>query len=377
MHAIANGQLSVTTRLESHLALCLTCRNCETVCPANVNYGRLIDQGRALIEARRARPLTQRLMRWIVMDQLLARPRRLRSFANLLRLYQRSGLQWSLRKTRLLALLGLSHWEAKLPPLPAQTKWRPVYPGRAPKRGDVGLFVGCVTNIADRQTLMAAIRVLNTLGYDVHIPPQQACCGALHQHGGEPTKAAKLMQQNVAAFDTDRLDAIVSIASGCGAMLSEYHQCLPGNPRAQIFASKSEDISHFLVDCEWPKEVSLAPLPIRVAVHDPCTMRNVLQKVHAPYHLLEKIPAVQLCPLRENNLCCGAAGTYLLTQPEMAKKLRASKLESLKQIVPEVLVTSNIGCALHLVDGIRTTDLKVEVLHPVVLIERQLRINSI
>ncbi len=375
MHAIANGQLSVTTRLESHLALCLTCRNCETVCPANVNYGRLIDQGRALVEARRARPLTQRLMRWLVMDQLLARPRRLHTLANLLRLYQRSGLQWSLRKTRLLALLGLSKLEAKLPPLPAQTKWRPVYPGRAPKRGDVGLFVGCVSNVVDRQTLTAAIRVLNMLGYDVHIPPRQTCCGALHQHSGELTKAATLMQQNVAAFDTDRLDAIVSIASGCGAMLSEYHQCLPDNSGAQIFVSKTQDICHFLVNCEWPREKSLAPLAMRVAVHDPCTMKNVLQKTHAPYHLLEKIPAVQLCPLGENNLCCGAAGTYLLTQSEMAEKLRANKLESLRQILPEILVTSNIGCALHLLDGIGTTDLKVEVLHPVVLIERQLRID--
>ncbi|MFQ5759925.1 MAG: heterodisulfide reductase-related iron-sulfur binding cluster, partial [Acidiferrobacterales bacterium] len=91
---------------------------------------------------------------------------------------------------------------------------------------------------------------------------------------------------------------------------------------------------------------------------------------------LEKIPAVQLCPLPENNLCCGAAGTYFLTQTTMAEELRTSKLEALKQIVPEVLVTSNIGCALHLVNGIRKIDLNVEVLHPVVLIERQLRINN-
>ena len=138
-----------------------------------VNYGQLIDHGRALIEARRARPLAQRLIRKIAMDTLIARPRHLRAIAHVLRLYQRSGLQWSLRKMRLLALLGLSQWDAKLPLLPAQTKWRPVYPGRAPKRGDVGLFIGCVTSIADGQTLMAATRVLNELGYDVHIQPTQ------------------------------------------------------------------------------------------------------------------------------------------------------------------------------------------------------------
>lgn len=373
---MAAGNLALTERLESHLALCLTCRNCEAVCPAKVNYGRLIDYGRALIEARRPRPFRQRLIRKIAMDKLMAQPRRLRKLASVLRFYQRSGLQWCLRKARLLTLLGLSQWEAELPPLPTQTKWRSVYPGRAPKQGDVGLFIGCVASVADRQTLMAAIRVLNALGYDVHVPPQQACCGALHQHSGGLTKAAALMQQNVAAFDTDRLDAIISVASGCGAMLSEYNDCLQADPRAQIFASKTQDISHFLGDCQWPKEVSLAPLATRVAVHDPCTLRNVLQKGHAPYHLLEKIPAVQLCPLPENNLCCGAAGTYFLTQTEMAEELRANKLEALKQIVPEVLVTSNIGCALHLLNGIRKIDLNVEVLHPVVLIERQLRVGT-
>jgi glycolate oxidase iron-sulfur subunit len=376
MHAMAAGNLALTERLESHLALCLTCRNCETVCPAKVNYGRLIDYGRALIEARRTRPLTQRLIREIAMDKLMARPQRLRKLASVMRFYQRSGLQWSLRKTRLLALLGLSQWDAKLPPLPAQTRWRSVYPGRAPKRGDVGLFIGCVTSIADGQTLMAAIRVLNALGYDVHIPPHQTCCGALHQHSGELTKATALMQQNIAAFDTGRLDAIISIASGCGAMLLEYNDYLQDDSRAQVFASKTQDISHFLDDREWPKEVSLAPLAARIAVHDPCTLKNVLPKVRAPYHLLEKIPAVQLCALPENNLCCGAAGTYFLTQTKMAEELRASKLETLKQIVPEVLVTSNIGCALHLVNGIRKIDLNVEVLHPVVLIERQLRVGT-
>jgi glycolate oxidase iron-sulfur subunit len=376
MHAMADGNLALTERLESHLALCLTCRNCEAVCPAKVNYGRLIDHGRALIEARRARPLTQRLIRKIAMDKLMVQPRQLRKLAGVLRFYQRSGLQWALRKTRLLALLGLSQWDTALPPLPAQTKWRSVYPGRAPKRGDVGLFIGCVTSIADRHTLMAAIRVLNALGYDVHIPPHQACCGALHQHTGELTKAAALMQQNVAAFDTDRLDAIISTASGCGAMLSEYNDCLRDDPRARIFASKTQDISHFLADYEWPKEVSLAPLPARIAVHDPCTLNNVLRHGDKPYRLLEKIPAVQLCPLPENDLCCGAAGTYFLTQTEMAEELRTNKLEALKQIVPEVLVTSNIGCALHLVNGIRKIDLNVEVLHPIVLIERQLRVGT-
>lgn len=376
MRALARGDLPLTARLESHLALCLACRNCENVCPANVGYGRLIDSGRAFIEANRSRSFAERILRKMTMDGLIARPRNLRLLANVLRVYQKSGLQRFFRAARLLRLFGLAQWDSQLPLIPPQPAWRQSYPAQAPRRGGVGLFTGCVTGIVDRQTLLAAIYILNRLGYDVHVPHGQVCCGALHQHNGELETAVVLMRRNIDAFAADPLHAIISTASGCGAMLAEYVDCLPDDARAAAFSTRVRDISRFLLDCEWPAELQPAPLDARIAVHDPCTLTNVLRAQDHAYRLLESIPGTGIYPLPENNLCCGAAGVYFLTQPNMAKSLRAHKLKTLKQLVPDILVTSNIGCALHLAHGIEEAGLNIEVIHPIVLIERQLRAAS-
>lgn len=376
LRALARDDLPLTPQLESHLDLCLTCRNCERVCPANVAYGRLIDSGRAFIEARRPRPFVERLLRKLTMNMLIAKPSNLRRFAQMLRLYQKSGLQRFLRIIYLLRLFGLDRWDRQLPPIPPQPAWRESYPAQAPRRGCVALFIGCVTGITDRPTLLAAIHILNRLGYDVHVPRGQVCCGALHQHGGEAKTAASLMQRNIDVFDAERVDAIISTASGCGAMLAEYADCLPHESRVRAFSVKVRDISHFVCDSVWPADTRLAPSTACIAVHDPCTLSNVLHDERYIYRLLERIPGVEVYPLPDNNLCCGAAGAYVLTQAKMANRLRANKLQALTQCAPDVITTSNIGCALHLQHGIREIGLNIEVLHPIVLIQRQLQAAS-
>ncbi len=373
MRAVASGDLPVSTRLESHLSLCLACRNCENVCPADVNYGQLIDNARALIETRRPRPLLQRLLRSLAMDQLLTRPHNLRRLAYVLRFYQTSGLQRLARASRLLRMLKLEQWEKQLPPISRQVPWQPRYPAQSPRQGRVGLLTGCVTSMVDRQTLIDTIRVLTTIGYDVHVPRRQVCCGAIHQHGGEPKKAAALMRRNIEAFEPDRLDAIVSIASGCAATLAEYRDCLPEDAGAHDFSAKAGEISDFLARAAWPTAVQCAPLPMRAAVHDPCTLTNVLHANCQPYRLLGRIPGLELWPLPGNDLCCGAAGVYFLTHPKMARNLRAPKLSSLVRSPADVVVTTNIGCALHLGQGLRAAHLDIEVVHPVTLIAKQLQ----
>ncbi|MEE9559893.1 MAG: heterodisulfide reductase-related iron-sulfur binding cluster [Acidiferrobacterales bacterium] len=374
MRAIAGGDLPVTARLESHLSLCLDCRSCENVCPANVRYGQLIDSARALIETRRPRPRVQDLLRRLLMDQLLARPRNLRLLARALRFYQVSGLQRCARATHLPGLLGLEQWEAQLPPLSRQVPWQQQYPAQAPRRGRVGLLTGCISGIVDHDTLTATIRVLTTIGFDVHVPSRQVCCGALHQHGGEPKKAAALMRRNIEAFGAAELDAIVSTASGCAATLAEYGVYLPDDAGARVFSAKAREVSDFLTGTDWPTTVHCAPLPIRVAVHDPCTLTNVLHANDEPYRLLQRIPALELRPLPENNLCCGAAGVYFLTHSQMAHDLRAPKLASLAQWAPDAVVTTNIGCALHLGQGMRTINPDIKIVHPVILIAKQLQV---
>ncbi len=279
-----------------------------------------------------------------------------------------------MRRSRLLKLIGLETAEQNLPPLPRAEPLAPFYPANGRRRGAVALFTGCIARLTDQATLQATVRVLTLLGYDVHVPAVQGCCGALHQHGGELDMARDLMRVNLRAFGGLPVDAIVVTASGCAAMLREYSQWLDGE--APTFTAKVTDISAFLVRSDALDGMGFRPLRRRIAVHDPCTLANVLRQIDPVYALLRRIPEAEVFPLPENNLCCGAAGLYHLVQPEMAGRLRADKLAPLARLMPDILVTSNVGCAMYLAAGIREAAMHIEVTHPVVLIERQLQAAS-
>ena len=133
------------------------------------------------------------------------------------------------------------------------------------------------------------------------------------------------------------------------------------------------DINAFLDEIPWPSDLRPAPLAKKVAVHDPCSLTNVLRQAKAPYQLLARIPDLEIAALPDNRRCCGAAGNYMLTQPDIADRLRDDKLGVLRDMAADILVTSNPGCALHLRAGIRAAGLDIEVLHPVALLDRQLR----
>lgn len=374
MRALVHGELPLSDRLESHLDLCLVCRACEAACPVNVGYGRLIDSARAVIEANRDRRPRQRAVRRLGLDRLTATPDKLRRLGGLLHLYQRSGLQRLVRLSGLLELTGAAALEAQLPDIAASSRWQDFYPAHGTSRGEVALFTGCVAAVVDRATLEASIRTLNLLGYGVRLPRRQVCCGALYQHNGEPAKALALIRENLACFNLDGLDAIVYTASGCGAMLAEYARQPDADPDARAFVDKLRDINQFLAATAWPDGLHLTPLDKTVAVHDPCTLTNVLRLSDEPYRVLERIPQLRVVTLPENHICCGAAGTYHLAHPEMAGRLRADKLDHLRRIAPDSLVTTNIGCALYLAQGIKEAGLDIEVVHPIVLLARQLRV---
>jgi len=207
-----------------------------------------------------------------------------------LRLYQLSGLQRLLRSSRLLKMVGLARLESELPPIQPVRRWQTIYPARHKRKGRVALFTGCVTNLVDQDTLESAIRLLTHFGYEVLVPANQVCCGALHLHDGETVKADALMRQNIAAFEVDKVDAIISTASGCGAMLAEYGSIHSQESIARHFSSKVMDINQFLSEKPWPDEISLVPLKKRIALHDPCSLVNALHQQQPPYTLLKKIP---------------------------------------------------------------------------------------
>ncbi|MDP2827321.1 MAG: (Fe-S)-binding protein [Sulfuricellaceae bacterium] len=361
MVGLLEGRLPSSPELLHHLDLCLGCRACEQACPSKVAYGRLADGMRDWMS-----PVQPRLRKVLFVS--VRSPRLLSGGAGLLRFYQRSGAQKLARRSGLLDRLGLAAIEAQLPAHHHAAPTTGLHLPAGTPHGTVGLFLGCVARIFDAQTLNAALFVLNRLGYAVDIPAHQGCCGALHQHNGDLGTADILRQVNLNAFAGRILSAIVHAASGCAASLAEYQPPL----NAPIM-----DISTFLDQAEgWPS-VSIAPLDSAVSVHESCASRNVLHDSQSAYSLLARIPNLVIGALAGNDQCCGAAGSYALTQPKMAGLLLRDKIEAVKTGTvshgrTRIIVTSNPGCALHMAAGFRAEGMDVEVMHPVTLLAKQM-----
>lgn len=375
MQALAEERLPAAGRLAYHLDRCLACRACERACPSGVSYGPLIDSARALLEQQSpSRRSGSRLQAGLLAWTAGGRGRR-RAAVRLLRLYRASGLRRMMRASGLLARLPrLARMDDLLPGrTPAPDTRRDYYPPVGEPRGQVALFTGCVTDLLDPAVLDASIRLLRLAGYGVHLPPAQGCCGALHLHAGDLDRAAALARRNLSAFNALPVDAVLYTASGCGATLREYPATpgpAGGGPGA--FTAPVIDVTYFLAGIEWPEPCSPAPLAQRAAVQDACLQRNVLRDTTPPYRLLARIPALETVALPGNERCCGAAGAYMLEQPELSDALRADKLEALRECGAGLLVSSNIGCATHLAAGLRAAGSAVEVVHPVVLLARQI-----
>ncbi|WP_124946143.1 (Fe-S)-binding protein [Sulfurirhabdus autotrophica] len=368
MKGVLENRLSLSERFIQHIDLCMTCRACENACPSKVEYGRAVDGVRQLIKQKRPNPSGAK--RYRALSSVVNNPFKLRSFGRAIRLYQQSGLQYLLRKSSLLQRFGLAGLEAELPELPEIHNWKEIYPALGSMRAEVGLFLGCVARLTDVEVLNASVFVLNRLGYTVHVPKQQGCCGAMHQHAGFSDESTKSAKQNSKAFEGLKLSAVISVASGCGAMLSEYNHLI--SVEGADIATKVMDVSAFLSQAEGWEGITLDSLDTKIRVQDPCTLRNVLHAEKSVYTLLGRIPLAEIEPLEGNDQCCGAAGLYHLQQPEMAGLLRDDKLNALRQCDTTYLATSNVGCALWLAQGLRSQGMQIEVIHPVTLLARQM-----
>jgi glycolate oxidase iron-sulfur subunit len=216
----------------------------------------------------------------------------------------------------------------------------------------VYLFLGCASSILESDVLAASVFVLNQLGYTVHVPHDQTCCGGLHQQAGASAEALDTI--NLQAFSQSPEAPVLCIASGCGARLLD------------LMPQRFQDINAFLANADW-RETELQALPAKVAVQDPCSLRNMLRAEAAPYRLLKLIPQLEVVALPGNTQCCGGAGAYMLTQPEMASRLRDDKVSAIDKVQPDYVATANIGCALHIARGTRT-----RIVHPVTLLARQM-----
>lgn len=370
MSAVMDGVLPANRHFMAHLDQCLTCRACESVCPNNVAYGRLAWHVRNSVEFLRHRTPLVRFMRWVALDGVVSSKGR-GVAARVLRLWEVLGGRSLLRLMgRFRILARLSRWSEQLPSHIAVSSWRASYPPVGQERFKVALFLGCVARALDDETLRATVYVLNRLGCRVDVPDGQNCCGALHLGQGDLDKAKALALGNMEAFSATNWDAVIVTATGCGAVLREYPQ-LAGE-KARQFSTGVAEIGEFLSAEDVWRGVEVQPLHEKIAVHEPCSLRNVLHGQSALYRLLSRIPGAELMELSGNDQCCGAGGAYQFSQPEMSALLLADKVDAMKESGVRIIASSNFGCAQHLASGARQARLAVEVVHPVVLLARQM-----
>jgi len=373
MQGLAEGRLQVDSGLLSHLDRCLGCQACEKVCPSEVQYGQLMDCSRDLLAARR--PWLARLKRSTALH-LVSRPTLWRHGWRLLRFYQLSGVQALLRRSGLLRLIGLRRLDALLPdikPLPTAlvAVSNSVEDEAQPSRPRVGLFTGCMEDVVSDTLRQDALRLLRQAGYSVLIPEGQACCGALHQHNGDIATARKLAGKNCQAFHRANLDTVVYLSSGCGVTFNDYPALTRPAQGGDSTNIDFVEMIQFLSNTAALRPEHFRPMATTVAWLSPCSQRHVTGGQKASRQLLDCIPDMTVIEL--NNDCCGAAGSYMLTQPALSMTLRDEVLDSLQHHAVSHLLTANVGCALHLGNGLRQRGLDIEIMHPLTLLARQLK----
>lgn len=365
IQALARGELVADPHLVSHLNSCLVCRACEDMCPSRVPYARLIEAARAELFARNPRqamPLTSWFMR---------RFTRSRNFRRLvytgLNLWQRCAGRHIPTPMDGQHLKGLRRLHSFIPSLQKTPLIGMENHFSGTDTKVVQLFTGCAGEVFARETLANARAILERLGFHVYVPHGQTCCGALPLHAGNESGARLLIRQNIQAFRPDL--PIISIASGCTATLKDAGSWYGSD--AAALSRVSEDICSFLARMGGPS-LPLRRASLRIAVHTPCTLQHVLHADSSVSQLLACIPGVELFELTSNNHCCGAAGRYMFDNPTMADTLVSDKISALHDKKPDLLISSNIGCTLHIQAAMRRAGLSLEVLHPVDLLARQL-----
>ena len=334
-----------------HVDRCLSCLSCMTTCPSGVHYMHLVDHARAYIEATYKRPWAERTLRGLL-GVLLPRPglfrisllaaRAARPLAGLIPTRTMLG-----RRLRAMLRLAPSHI-----PAPAASDRPGVYPALGPRKARVVLMAGCAQRVLDPDINEATIRLLTRLGVEVVVPSKAGCCGSLSHHMGHHDDAISYARANIAAWSAEHeaggLDAIIINTSGCGTAIKDYgfmFRTEPDHAQAETVAGLALDVTEFLARIGY-QPTRDAP-GLTVAYHSACSLQHGQRITSEPKTLLAKA-GFRVVEPAEGHLCCGSAGTYNLLQPDIAQRLRARKLDSLRATRPDLIAAGNIGCITQL-----------------------------
>ena len=385
MRSIADGDLEVTKVFGEEMYFCLGCLACETACPAGVDYARRFEEARADIERAGVLQNARRnVVRAFALRFVFTRPLVLRALGRVLRWYQASGAEWLVRRLRLTALLprDLRELEPLTPRVQREFSDALIGGVEVPEepRHRVGMLTGCVQDLVYPHVNRDTVDVLLANGCEVVTPGAQHCCGSLHAHNGELELAREMARRNIDAFDLGAVDAIITNAAGCGSHLKKYGELLADDPRyaarARVWAAKLKDIHEWLVEIGItpPAGAGEAPaLQTAATYHEACHLCHGQKITRAPRQVLGRVPGLRLVEMAEATWCCGSAGIYNITQPEMSQRLLARKLANIAQTGASVVASANPGCNVQLEAGARARGLALEIVHPVTLLARAYR----
>lgn len=372
MNLLSQGLIDpADPQLRLHIYRCLDCRACETACPSGVQYGRLLEATRSTIPPAGA---AEAISRRVLLNGVLGSPRLLALAGAGARLYQRWGFQGLVRAGRGLRLAPfLQRMESMLPRLSGEVVPPPLpafVPAVGERRCRVALLTGCVAAQFFPGTNRSTVAVLAANGCDVFIPPGQRCCGALQNHAGDRATALAMARHNIDVFEHTGADYVVTNAAGCGSMMKEYGELLRRDPafaeRARSFSERVRDVTELLADL--PLRAPSKSLPLRVTYQDACHLLHGQKVREAPRRVLATIPGLQLVEMVESDWCCGSAGIYNITQPELSEKILAWKMANIAAVEPDVVLVANPGCLLQIEHGLRERGIPARAAHPVDLL---------
>lgn len=362
MRAIADGKLEIDEESVKSIDSCLGCRACETACPSGVQYGSLLEDTRDHIEATHKRSVVQTALRRIFIEKIFPHPWRLRLALIPAMIAKGLGLR------AIMPQFAKDALDLVPDDLASGSTDEPLQPSEA--NGTVQMIRGCVMPVMFQGTNANTIRLANAAGYKVNQPAGQSCCGALHAHSGQLEEARRLARKNIDAFESTPSDIILINAAGCGSTLKEYGHLLKDDPeyadRAQVFSAKVKDLTEWLPEhlpnlkLETGKDYANGP----IVYHDACHLAHPQGITKQPRDLVDSVAPGRRHDLHEAEVCCGSAGTYNLTQPELAEALQRRKIDNILKSGAHIVITSNPGCILQIKAGLKKANRSdIKVLH--------------
>ena len=356
MRALQNGQLPLDDISVRHIDLCLGCRACEAACPSCVKYGELLEHTRDHVERNYSRGWFQTFLRRVAIEQIFPFPWRLKLGLLPGRIAKMLKVGW--------LLPGFARDALDLIPDRISGGTLPeTSTASGEPRGRVGFIEGCVMRVMFADTNRASVRLLNEAGWEVLTPPTQECCGALYAHSGQLEKARECARRNIAVFEDLNLNTIIINAAGCGSTLKDYGTLLENDvkwaKRAKAFSTKVKDLTEHLDASRYSPHSS----DMKVTYHDACHLAHPQGITTEPRTLVKTVAGENFIELPESDVCCGSAGSYNLTEPEMAARLQQRKIDNIISTGADVVVTSNPGCLLQIQSGLKKAGAKVRVIH--------------